>query len=243
MAKKSAKSKGYRKTVKKRPYLTKKEITITVAIVAIIVLGLILFNLLYDDGSLKVVNGVAQAQGDSLIINEGTSRSPRYFKVGQLADIDGYSKESEPITSDDNVLKYTYTPAGESAIERVSVYAYGFSAQTFADATLASYSSADYVTCSEMQTLESNGHDVCYFIYRSVPVVEESTGEDDAEEEAAEPLDTTCVQSLSAYVSVGDRCINIIVRNEAETEEGFVDDSELTDALDQVLAALSYETK
>ena len=51
------------------------------------------------------------------------------------------------------------------------------------------------------------------------------------------------MQSLSAYVSVGDRCINIIVRNEAETEEGFVDDSELTDALDQVLAALSYETK
>ena len=46
MAKKSAKSKGYRKPVTKKPYLTKKEICITVSIVAVIVIGLILFNLL-----------------------------------------------------------------------------------------------------------------------------------------------------------------------------------------------------
>ena len=39
MAKKSAKSKGYRKTVKKKPFLTKKEILELVVIVAVIVVG------------------------------------------------------------------------------------------------------------------------------------------------------------------------------------------------------------
>ena len=240
MAKKSAKSKGYRKTVTKKPYLTKKEICITVSIVAVIVIGLILFNLLYDDGSLKVVNGVVQAKGDSLIVNGGTARSPRYFKVGQVAGIDGFDMTSEPVTSDGNVLKYIYTPASESPIDRISVCAYNFAAQTFADATLASFTSAENVTCSEKMSAEDDGRAVSYFIYSTVPI-ETEPAEDAAEEAAAS--DAVYAQVLSAYVDMGERCVNIVVRNECESEEGFVEDSILTGALDQALAALSYETK
>ena len=61
-AKTSARSKGYRKTVQKKPFLTKKEIIALVAIVVAIALAVILFNLLYDDGSLDVVDGVAQTE-------------------------------------------------------------------------------------------------------------------------------------------------------------------------------------
>ena len=49
MAKKtSAASKGYRKTVKKKPFLTKKEIIALIVIVAVIILAVVLFNVLYN---------------------------------------------------------------------------------------------------------------------------------------------------------------------------------------------------
>ena len=50
MAKKSAKSKGYRKTVTKKPYLSTKEIIWTCAIVVALILIVVLFNVFYDDG-------------------------------------------------------------------------------------------------------------------------------------------------------------------------------------------------
>ena len=66
MAKKtSAKSQGYRKTVQKKPYLTKKEIIITVSIIAALILAFVLFNIFYDDGSLKVKDGVVQTRKQS----------------------------------------------------------------------------------------------------------------------------------------------------------------------------------
>ena len=65
-AKTSARSKGYRKTPhlgeKQEPFLSKKEIFALVAVVVLIALAIILFNLLYDDGSLDVVDGVVQAE-------------------------------------------------------------------------------------------------------------------------------------------------------------------------------------
>ena len=71
-AKTSARSKGYRKTVQKKPFLTKKEIIALVAIVAVIALAILLFNLLYDDGSLDVVDGVVQTENfdNSVIVQD-----------------------------------------------------------------------------------------------------------------------------------------------------------------------------
>ena len=84
-AKTSARSKGYRKTVQKKPFLTKKEIIALVAIVAVIALAILLFNLLYDDGSLDVVDGVVQTENFETAsscriisaMRPSTSRSPR----------------------------------------------------------------------------------------------------------------------------------------------------------------------
>ena len=56
MAKKSAKSKGYRKTVSKKPYLSKRDIGILcVLFVIIAVAAILLFS--YDDGALKLADG------------------------------------------------------------------------------------------------------------------------------------------------------------------------------------------
>lgn len=94
-AKTSARSKGYRKTEKKRPFLTKKEIIYLVIIVAAIALALILGFLLYDDGSLDVVDGVVQTENldSSLIVNAGSKDEPKYFKIGEVGELEGYTRE------------------------------------------------------------------------------------------------------------------------------------------------------
>lgn len=247
MAKKSARSKGYRKQTVKKPYLSKKEIIWTVVIVAVLILGVVLFNLLYDDGSLKVVDGVAQTEGaNSLVYNGGTSSNPRYFKLGQLSDVEGYTLEGASINSDENVYRYVYTPVGDSPIDEISFNAYAYSADAMSSAMMASFSSASEVECSELQTAEINGHKVSYFTYRAVPEApdaqpaEEAADTETNSEEAAQPQ---YVQALNAYVGVGDHSIIVHVRNDTESADGYVEDSILVDALNATLAALSFETK
>ena len=249
MAKKSAKSKGYRKTVTKKPYLSKKEIIWTCAIVVALILIVVLFNVFYDDGSLKIVDGVAQTSGaNSLILNDGSANSPHYYKLGQLAEVEGYTLSATPVTSDENVNTYTFTPVEDSAIDSVTFNAYGYSATAFCEAMVASFSSADDVVCSELQTADADGHTVSYFTYHTTPTVEETPAETEAETAEpestdAEAADPIYVQALNAYVSVGDRSIILHVRNDAESEADYVDDAALVDVMNQMLGALSFETK
>lgn len=255
MAKKSARSKGYRKNVTKKPYLSKKEIILLIAIVAVIIAGIVLFNAFYDDGSLDVVDGVAQTQGEnSLIINAGTGNAPRYFKVGQLANVDGYALEAEMTGTDENVNHYIYRPEAESPIDQITVEATAYKAEQLASPTLAAYSSTTDGVCSEMGEAEVSGHEVQYFTYRREQA-EDETAEPSSEaaetpsEDAADPEDAadedafTPAQTLSAFVSVGDHSVILQVRIAAESEADYVDDSILVDAMNQVLAALSFENK
>lgn len=250
MAKKSAKSKGYRKTVTKKPYLSKKEIICTCAIVAALILAVVLFNVFYDDGSLKIVNGVAQTSGaNSLILNTGSAAKPHYYKLGQLAEVEGYTLSAEPVASDENVNTYTFTPVEDSAIDSVTFNAYGYSATAFCEAMVASFSSAEEVVCSELQTADADGHAVSYFTYRTTPTVEEATDDaaaeptDEPESADAESSEPVYVQALNAYISVGDRSIIVHVRNDAESEADYVDDAVLVDTMNSMLGALSFETK
>ena len=115
-AKTSARSKGYRKTVQKKPFLTKKEIIILVAIVVVIALAILLFNLLYDDGSLDMVDGAPQAENieNSLLTSEVNGDVTKYFKVGEAGQIAGYTRERTP-GYDENVPTYYYYPEDEAS--------------------------------------------------------------------------------------------------------------------------------
>ncbi len=166
MSKKSIRSKGYRKSAKK-PYLSKRDILIVVGVIAVIVIGIVLFNLLYDDGSLDVVDGVAQVQGEnSLLINAGSANNPRYYKLGQLADIEGYALESAPAGVDENVREFTYVPEGDSPYDEITVNANANAADILCAATLAAYSSAENTVCSEQMSMDLDGREVLYFTYQ-----------------------------------------------------------------------------
>lgn len=245
MAKMSAKSKGYRKTVQKKPYLSKKEIITAAVIAAVVILAFVLINVFYSDGSLKVVDGVAKVSSEhSLVVNDGTGRAPRYFEVGQLADVEGYTLTAESITGDVNVNRYSYTPAEASAIDCASLVAYSMDSKLLGESTYASYTSSTNTTCSEMTDEEINGHDVRWFTFRIVPAeAAEPTIEPTVDPAQGVEETYTHVQALSAYITAGERCISLQVRNEAMSEEEFIEDSELIEVMNQVLAALTVEAK
>ena len=133
----------------------------------------------------------------------------------------------------------------DSAIDSVTFNAYGYSATAFCEAMIASFSSAEEVACSELQTADADGHTVSYFTYRTTPTVEEATVEPTEEPESAdaESNEPVFVQALNAYISVGDRSIIVHVRNDAESEADYVDDAVLVDVMNSMLNALSFETK
>lgn len=225
MAKKSARSKGYRKSVKK-PYLSKRDILILAGVLAAIVVAVVLFNLLYDDGSLDVVDGVAQVQGEnSLLVNAGTANSPRYYKLGQLASVEGYALESAPAGVDENVREFTYVPEGESPYDEITVNATVNDADILSAATLAAYSSAEDTVCSERQSLDWDGREVLYFTYQREYAEESEDSAADAEAASVDAAasDVSGAETADAEATSADQ-------SGAETADAEAADSDVSDA-------------
>jgi len=271
MAKKSAKSKGYRKSAAKKNYLSKKEITITAIVAAVVVIGFALFIGLYDDGALKLSGGALQTEGtNSLIVNSGTGYNPRYHKIGQLAEIDGYTLTSAPMGADENIPEYVYTPAGESPIDSIVINTYCLDAAGYAANAEKTYTTDPEMRSEGLMTTEDDGHTVHYLTFSHHPSDTETLPDDiltealadilkDAQTDEASPeeqelLDMLAaaeeesepmlVQALHGYVDAGEnRMVYMLIRNDVESVDEYVDDAVLVEAMNQVLAALSYETK
>lgn len=225
MSKKSIRSKGYRKSAKK-PYLSKRDILIVVGVIAVIVIGIVLFNLLYDDGSLDVVDGVAQVQGEnSLLINAGSANNPRYYKLGQLADIEGYALESAPAGVDENVREFTYVPEGDSPYDEITVNANANAADILCAATLAAYSSAENTVCSEQMSMDLDGREVLYFTYQREYADETADGSETAAEDDASATDGTAADDASA--SAADD--GTVADDTSATDGSTADDASATD--------------
>ena len=196
MAKKSAKSKGYRRQHAKKPYLTKRDIAILcVLVVAVIVAAALLFS--YDDGALKVTDGrIAEVGENWLIVNgSNTAGRARYFKVGEIGELDGYARVNAPL-SDANVPQYVFTPQEEAdGVASVSVTTSHAGAKQLADYVVKTMSAVSGANLSEVAEAEANGQG--YFYYTSViePPAEETPAEgeeasaDEAPAEAEAPAE------------------------------------------------------
>ncbi|MCQ2437309.1 MAG: hypothetical protein MJ099_02800 [Clostridia bacterium] len=233
MAKNSAKSKGYRKAAKKKPYLTKKEITITVAVIVLIIVGLILFNTFYDDGSLKVADGVVVTEGENSIIVNGSasSRSPRYFKLGQVSEIEGYTMERVAVETDENRARYEYTNEDEAGIDTISVSGVNYTAKAMTDLVSGAFGDSETSEdVDEIREIEVDGKKVYCYSHLQRPA-------EDAE-------DQIYTRELIAHIEVNEkRSIEVLVVDQADAEEGLVATDALYETLDVALAAISYETK
>ena len=82
MAKKSAKSKGYRRQSAKKPYLSKRDIALLCALIVAIAVGAF-FLFRYDDGAVKVQDGavVTEANHNGGALGGLTTGMPLRFRT------------------------------------------------------------------------------------------------------------------------------------------------------------------
>ena len=181
-AKTSARSKGYRKTVQKKPFLTKKEIIALVAIVAAIALAILLFNLLYDDGSLDVVDGVVQTENfeNSVIAQARIGDETKYFKVAEIGEIEGYTREREENSADANRATFVFTPEDEtSPIDYIRVSGGSLTPDGHMENDVFSYTMSG-IPIEAQGSLELDGRDAIYIITSAEYVVTDETATDEA---------------------------------------------------------------
>lgn len=205
MAKNTAKSKGYRKTVEKKPYLSKRDIILLcVGVVAVAVAAFFLFRI--DDGALKVKEGKVMTDGDNwLIVNGSNARGGvRYFKLGEVGEIDGYNRTVQFISGDDNIPEYLYSPATEgNQVGSITVTTSHNGAEALAKYARAALESIDGNKMGELQSAEIGGRKVSYYIYTTERAQGDVTN-NAANTSAAESNTVSDDQSASKGEAAGD---------------------------------------
>ena len=261
MAKKSAMSKGYRKTVKKKPFLTKKEIIELVVILAVILLGVVLFNIFYDDGFIKEKD----VQTGDVVSYASSNLRDRYMKLAEIRELEGFTLADRG--EDDTVISaYTFNSNdNQNNIESISVNGSFVSAQSLVDTTMAYMSGLtedSNVTAVQETTIQ--GYDALVFAYTygeydenyGVETTEETPAEETAEaaeeepaEEAAEtaeeePADNKFTQAISTYIAVDDShslCFHIY--RKGGDESFYLAEDELVDFIQPYTAAFELVQK
>ena len=202
MAKKSAASKGYRRTIKKKPFLTKNEIIILIAIVAAIIAGVVLFNLFYGIGYLKA----GDLQPNDVVCAVSSDMRDRYVKIAEANDLDGFTR-SDPDRSQNSLGTFNYFP--DEPTDNISYISLGGSylnAAELADSsmnTLQSFNTNGSLVLSERRDVTVQGHEAYIFTYTTNYYDE--TKDETAETETTEaetPESNVFNQDISLYVSV-----------------------------------------
>lgn len=173
MAKKtSAASKGYRKNVKKKPFLTKKEIIALIVIVAVIVLAVVLFNVLYNP-----YISPKDVQSDDIITYASATTKDKYVRLGSVTGLDGYTRESS-ISTESPVGSNSYTPVDESS----PMTYFSVSGAVVSPASMIDYMYSYYKpfadSIGEVIETEVNGHTAYICSFTMSEYVEEEAAED-----------------------------------------------------------------
>ena len=223
-AKTSARSKGYRKTVQKKPFLTRKEIIALVAIVAAIALAILLFNLLYDDGSLDVVDGVVQTENfdNSVIAQDHIGDETKYFKVAEVGELEGYTREREENSANANLATFVYTPEDEtSPIDYIRISSGSYPPAELIERSVYNYT-INGIPVEAQGSLELDGRDVNYMISSAEYIAAEDTAADETATDAtatdATATDTTATDATAADEIAADDTAAGAETAEEETE-------------------------
>ena len=246
MAKKSAVSKGYRKQAAKKPYLSTKEIAALCAIVVVLaVAAFFLFR--YDDGALKVQDGAVVADGDNWLIANGSNvrGGVRYYKLGEIGQIDGYSREKGALVTDANIPEYAFTPSGADGGDvRVTVTCGHGSAEAMAKYSLATVQSIGISTAGEIQTGQLAGQDVRYYSYATDYTQQDAPGEGEAKSDAqaAEEDASRYSRAVAGYIDASHNCCVIVnVVSKGNTDDDCLPDDALVGILENAVRAVKVE--
>ena len=264
MAKKTAKSKGYRKAVQKKPYLSKKDIIILCVLIAVVAVGAILL-FTYDDGALKVEKGRIVDPGENwLIVNGNLKGGHRYFKLGEAGDIPGFVRESQPFMADENLIQFNYKPESEdSAVSAITLSASPYDPARLAEGNSKMVASVKDSAVSDVATDRFGDVECTYYTYTheyyseapEAEAAEEAEGEaesteaqpeetpaEESAEASEDPAPNHFEQALNAYVPTAhDGSIIITISASADSAEAYLTEDQLKDTLAQAIAAVTFE--
>ena len=201
MAKNTAKAKGYRKTPEKKPYLTKKEIITTLAIVGAVILAVALFMLLHDDG---FISSKQIKDGDIVAYASKTNKN-RFLKLAEVNEMKGYTMTDSPTAS--GMSTYSFHPDDESdPLDSFFLSTSNQEAAGLADTVTAQIadmlSDNDSTVIHDIAKTSVQGYDA-YLIAYSYDYYEPAI-ENETADPAAEPVSNTYLQNLTLYVRYDD---------------------------------------
>lgn len=185
MAKKTAAQKGYRKTTKKKPFLTKKELIALIIIVLVVIVGFIVIQNL-PDGFI----GEKDIQPGDVVSYASRDNRTRFFKVAEANELEGYTR-SNAAEGAGPVPTYSYTPDDEtSAIQMVTLTGSNVEASALTDSTLSYFTASDTNNvATEKMSTTVQGHDAYVFGYTYSYYDENKATEAPAEEAAEAPAE------------------------------------------------------
>lgn len=248
MAKKSAKSKGYRKQVAKKPYLSRKEIATVCVIAAVLaVAAFILFR--YDDGALKVQDGAVVTEGDNWLIANGSNvrGGARYFKLGEIGEIDGYTREKGALTGDANIPEYSFAPEAEDGGSATVTVTCGHgSAEAMAKYTHSTLEGIDITTAGDIQSAELASQSVRWYSYVTDYTAQNAAGDeaesDGSEESADREQGDRYTRSVAGYIDASHECCVIVnVVSRGDTDDDCLPDDALTAILEKAVGAVKLD--
>lgn len=250
MGKKSARSKGYRKTYKPVVGYTKTEKNIllygSIALVVILVCVLWLPDYIESLNYLKVKNGVVQAEENWLICDVSDTDKNRYLQMGTMGDVEGYDLVAvEAIGSDTNLKGFTFEPTSEDSVAKtVQVYpgdGDAYSLCTNYKTMLVNFVGEVLYMDEVVLTEEYNGMTIYSFLaeYRS-EIIEEETDETAETSEETEPRYQYAQQAVAYIDSLieGESIVAIAV-NDGESDEVFGDREALLNAARNALSSVT----
>jgi len=235
--KKSAMQKGYRKQVKEKPFLTKKDIKSLIIVVAVILLAIVLFNLLYDDGFLSA----KQVQENDLVTYASTDNRSRFKKVAEVGQKEGFARTST--AADGSAIgTFVFEPEAEMGnLASVSVGASFVNAASLAESFVA-YAEAAGVEVMDPVETTINGLPAHVFAYEAAYYSQANDPEYVEGEDVTGKEDNTFEQHISAYIDVeGTHTISLQVNLSGEDESFYMPHEEVEAYLVQFADVINTE--
>lgn len=173
------------KQAPKKPMAKEKKLAIIFCSAALVI-AIILFAVFYDDGSLPVQDGNVVMEDNWVVANKGTNSEPKYYKVGEVAPMDGFVPDNAD-DSGTSLIMHTYVPEDEAGSRVSNYYVTGLGSKPDESVQSAHENFALFyadMEIGDVQVSDTHGHEFHYFITKMLPAAEAEA--EAADEPAAE---------------------------------------------------------
>lgn len=213
-----------------------------------LVVAVILFFALYDDGSLPVADGMPVREADNWIVaNTGSTSSPKYFKTGEINGLAGYTLDEEGVLQSTGRTFFDYDAEDPSAA-LTSYYVTGINNEpsVTSESAHSNYVMmfAETMEISDLVHTQIDGRDAYYFTTLTIPEVPDETAEETEAEGTEETAEVTHQQQIICYLPTVHKTTLLACATVDLTDgrEPLTEDA-LFALMEQVVGTVTFEVK